>query len=297
MLTAVWMVFAAAAAGVTAGAGGGGGETPETPGAGTETPETPGSGTETPETPEAGEETPETPGGGTGTPETPEAGEETPEAGAETPETPGAGEETPEPKKGDPAKALRQERERRRAAQAETARLRETLQKLVGTQGAPPKLEIQDGDVLDGAQVKRLLEEQQAGVLAAVDRRLQAGRQVDALVADIDSYEIFRDEELGSLARSALEARLAGAKSLEEAAGIVEAVAQEASALAVRRRNESAERGAKGARTVKATPGTELAQHIRVDKAPESFEEASATARRIVGPIAKMVRARMGMKD
>jgi hypothetical protein len=231
--------------------------------------------------------------------------DETAEAGTEATEGASASAEAAPVKRGDVGKALHAERDRRRVAEEVSRRLQERLDALALPElGPPAKLEMGDEDILDGRQVRKLLEQQRGELRQDVAKMVQAQVRTTELMGYIGSFEVFDGESgLGNLGREVLAARLAGLKSIAtpegllEARRVVEAVAKEVSGHQVTGENAVVRRGAVGARTLRPGPGAATATHIiPARKAPESLEEASAQAHQDVWGLAKRVRAKLGLK-
>jgi hypothetical protein len=208
-------------------------------------------------------------------------------AGAGQDETAGSGTDGQPRKVGDVGKALQAERGRRKVAEEVNRRLQERLDSLV--QAGPSremKLDVGDEDILDGRQVKRLLEDHRRALRQDVAGLVQGQVRATELMGFIDSFEAFSlDTGIGALGREALTARLAGipsvatADGMEQAKAAVEDVARQISEGHAAGANAAARRGAGGARTLAPGPGAATATHVRMDKdvpdTPEGMQEAA----------------------
>jgi len=195
-------------------------------------------------------------------------------------------------KKGDPTKALQAERARRRQLMEENRQLRTRLESLIPAGPAKDGAEkIADEDLVDAATMRKMFAQRDE----AIARRETVRGQVDSTLRLVDEFTIFADEEVGTLARDALEARLVRTEP-EKWAKAVEETAKAASAMKV---SKDVEKG-QGTETGKRHPpapgaGASEAAHLDLSKPPKSLEEASRRARGMAAGLAKTAMAKLGI--
>lgn len=170
---------------------------------------------------------------------------------------------------GDKAKALHQERERRRNAERELREMRERLAERMAV-AAPAAAEDplkgkEAGEYLEVGEVKALLSEQNRQILAGIKAERERQVKVERLETTIEQYDVFsRTDDAGDLARAAVERALLAAAPDADLDAIIAEVARKAETALVKGEGSApVNKNNRPAPTPSPTPGATEAATMR----------------------------------
>lgn len=217
-----------------------------------------------------------------------------------------------ETKQGDPAKALHQERERRRAAERRAAELASQLASQPAAPAVPAVADMlkdkEPGEFLEAGEVGELLAERERQLSAMFEQRLQQEigrrdadrqRQQDFIDMVMD-YDVFnRDGEAGEVAQAVLERELRNASANGQTPDlntVVKEAARKAEAALIATDAAASTSPTRPAPTPDPTPGAAEAAAMRTPKEhPEgvTMRQLTSEAKKRAGAIFEQALAKV----